>query len=92
LRIVDDHGASGLKDAAVSAPRCVGYNRAMNESPGPPPAATVNDPVCGKAVDPAITMWHLQHEGQRIYFCSLSCALRFKDAPDSFVTRSHSNP
>lgn len=49
---------------------------------------TVNDPVCGKAVDPGKTMWHIEHEGQRMYFCSLSCALRFKDSPGSFTRRS----
>jgi Cu+-exporting ATPase len=60
----------------------------MDESPGALPPATVNDPVCGKAVNPAITIWHMQHEGQRIYFCSLSCALQFKESPASFVSRT----
>jgi YHS domain-containing protein len=80
LRIVEERAASGF--------RAVGYNRTMSESQGTASAATVNDPVCGKAVDPAITMWHMQHEGQRIYFCSLSCALRFKETPDAFVRRT----
>jgi YHS domain-containing protein len=32
-------------------------------------------------------MWHIEHEGQRMYFCSLGCALRFKESPGAFVPR-----
>jgi Cu+-exporting ATPase len=46
---------------------------------------TVKDIVCGRTVNPQVTPWQMQHGDATYYFCSLSCALRFKAAPDTFV-------
>jgi YHS domain-containing protein len=49
------------------------------------------DPVCGKVVNPATSKWFIRHAHQTFYLCSLSCALRFKDAPETFTTRPASS-
>jgi YHS domain-containing protein len=50
------------------------------------PPASALDPVCGKVVNPKTSKWFIQHANQTFYLCSLSCALRFKDAPETFTT------
>ncbi len=64
----------------------------MTESVQPPAAGTVDDIVCGKLVDPSVTRWHIHHEGATFYFCSLSCALRFKDRPAEYAARVVARP
>jgi P-type Cu+ transporter len=46
----------------------------------------MKDIVCGKTVNPQVTPWQVQHGDVTYYFCSLSCALQFKAAPDTFVS------
>jgi YHS domain-containing protein len=46
---------------------------------------TVHDVVCGKTVHSQVTPWQMQHGDATYYFCSLSCALQFKAAPDTFA-------
>ncbi len=53
--------------------------------------APVKDVVCGKTVNPQATPWSVPHGDAIYYFCSLSCALQFKSAPDAFA-RSDSAP
>jgi Cu+-exporting ATPase len=40
------------------------------------------DPICGMTVDPATAAGSLEYQGQRYYFCGLSCLDRFKADPD----------
>ena len=47
----------------------------------------VPDVVCGKKVNPRSTKWHIKHGEHTFYFCTLSCALRFKDSPHAFQRR-----
>jgi YHS domain-containing protein len=59
-------------------------DRAPRDAPLP---ETVPDVVCGKRVNPRATKWHVRHGEQTFYFCTLSCALRFKGAPHAFQRR-----
>ena len=45
------------------------------------------DPVCGMTVDPASTEWHVEHAGRTYDFCSLSCALKFRESPGRWLGR-----
>ena len=47
----------------------------------------VPDVVCGKDVNPRSTKWQIKHGEHTFYFCTLSCALRFKDSPHAFQRR-----
>jgi Cu+-exporting ATPase len=49
-------------------------------------AVTVNtiDPVCGMRVDPEHAAERVEYRGQEYYFCSRSCAERFRASPDRF--------
>ena len=40
------------------------------------------DPICGMTVDPATAAGSLEYQGQRYYFCGLSCLDRFKADPE----------
>jgi len=40
------------------------------------------DPICGMTVDPATAAGSHDHQGQRYYFCGLSCLERFKADPE----------
>jgi P-type Cu+ transporter len=40
------------------------------------------DPICGMTVDPATAAGSYDHQGQRYYFCGLSCLERFKADPE----------
>ena len=45
----------------------------------------VIDTVCGMRVDPLKTEHHLDHKGQRYFFCSGSCRTRFEAEPEKFL-------
>jgi YHS domain-containing protein len=47
----------------------------------------VKDVVCGKTVQPQVTPWSIAHGDVTYYFCSLSCALQFKAAPEAFLAQ-----
>jgi YHS domain-containing protein len=47
----------------------------------------VQDVVCGKTVHPQVTPWSMRHGDVTYYFCSLSCALKFKAAPDAYLAQ-----
>jgi Cu+-exporting ATPase len=40
------------------------------------------DPICGMTVDPVTAAGSHDHQGQRYYFCGLSCLERFKANPE----------
>ncbi|WP_370647429.1 heavy metal translocating P-type ATPase [Polymorphobacter sp. PAMC 29334] len=48
-------------------------------------AATVTDPVCGMAVDPAKTAHHAEHAGQTYHFCSAGCLTKFVANPNAYL-------
>jgi Cu+-exporting ATPase len=47
-------------------------------------AKRVQDPVCKMMVDPERAADHENHKGEEIYFCSKSCATKFRASPDAY--------
>jgi len=47
--------------------------------------AEVHDPVCGMKVDPSKSAASLNHEGVTVYFCSQSCAAKFRASPEKYL-------
>jgi Cu+-exporting ATPase len=47
--------------------------------------ASATDPVCGMQVDPERAAAHVDHDGQRYYFCCPSCAARFRADPQRYL-------
>jgi Cu+-exporting ATPase len=45
----------------------------------------VLDPVCGMTISPADAVGHVDHDGQRYYFCNRSCLERFRADPTQFL-------
>jgi putative ABC transport system ATP-binding protein len=45
----------------------------------------VRDPVCGMRVDEWTSAHFIDHEGQRLHFCSTRCSERFADDPDRWL-------
>ncbi len=43
------------------------------------------DLVCGLLVGPGSATEHVQHEGQDYYFCSPSCAEKFRSDPSAYL-------
>jgi len=46
--------------------------------------ATVTDPVCGMAIDPATAVGSSRHDGEKYYFCSRGCETKFDSAPATY--------
>ena len=55
-------------------------------------AASERDPVCGMTVDPARAAATAEHAGRTYYFCSKSCAERFRADPVRFAGDGASGP
>ena len=55
-----------------------GHNQEMKQ-------AEQRDPVCGMKVDPSEAAASIEHHGATVYFCSESCAARFRAAPEKYV-------
>ncbi len=51
--------------------------------------ATVRDPVCGMAVDPAQARGRAQHQGESYYFCSPGCMHKFVSDPGKYLAVSY---
>jgi Cu+-exporting ATPase len=49
----------------------------------------VKDPVCGMDVDPRQTAFAVEHDGERVSFCSGHCRARFEADPSSFAGGTH---
>jgi Cu+-exporting ATPase len=47
--------------------------------------AEEHDPVCGMMVDPSKAAVSAEHHGVTVYFCSESCAAKFRAAPEKYV-------
>ena len=48
-------------------------------------ATTEVDPVCGMKVDPASARGPVKHDGKDYFFCSLGCAIKFKENPGQYL-------
>jgi Cu+-exporting ATPase len=44
-----------------------------------------HDPVCGMKVEPSQAAASIEHHGATVYFCSVSCAAKFRAAPAKYV-------
>jgi P-type Cu+ transporter len=53
---------------------------------------TVIDPVCGMQVDPANSAGSFEYKGTTYYFCGVRCLEKFKNDPESLLTRAQSHP
>jgi heavy metal translocating P-type ATPase len=47
--------------------------------------AVVKDPVCGMDVDPAMSEYRSEYDGQAYFFCSVNCQAKFAANPNSYV-------
>jgi Cu+-exporting ATPase len=56
----------------------LGHNREMRQT-------EEHDPVCGMMVDPSKAAVSAEHHGVTVYFCSESCAAKFRAAPEKYV-------
>jgi Cu+-exporting ATPase len=50
-------------------------------------AELVRDPVCGMMIEPQDAVSHQAYRGQTYYFCNPSCAVRFGESPNEFLTQ-----
>jgi Cu+-exporting ATPase len=55
-----------------------GHNREMKQ-------AEEHDRVCGMKVDPSEAAASIEHHGATVYFCSESCAAKFRAAPEKYM-------
>jgi len=55
-----------------------GHNQEMKQ-------AEEHDPVCGMKVEPSQAAASIEHHGATVYFCSESCAAKFRAAPEKYV-------
>src|SRR5260370_20296286 len=55
-------------------------------------SSKVIDPVCRMEVDPANSAGSFEYKGATYHFCSIRCRDKFKNDPDSFVTRATPHP
>jgi P-type Cu+ transporter len=49
-------------------------------------AKIAKDPICGMTVDPQRAAATIEYEGHPYYFCSKSCAAKFQQNPQKFLT------
>src|ERR1700730_10200363 len=47
--------------------------------------AEFRDPVCGMSVIPERAAAVVEHDGRRFYFCSKSCAEKFRQSPQQYL-------
>src|SRR5215207_2118721 len=50
------------------------------------------DPVCGMSVDPDHAAGSFEYQGNTYYFCSTHCLHRFRENPESFLTKAAPQP
>ena len=60
----------------------------MSKRPDPTrtAATAVKDPVCGMDVDPSVSEYSSEHDGQTYFFCSGHCQAKFDAAPQTYVS------
>jgi P-type Cu+ transporter len=57
-----------------------GHHHHPADAPG-----TVQDPVCGMSVDPAVVRHRTDYAGDRYFFCSANCREKFTDEPARYI-------
>src|SRR5215218_7579169 len=50
------------------------------------------DPVCGMTVDPEHAAGSFEYQGNTYYLCSTHCVHRFRENPESFLTKAAPQP
>jgi len=60
--------------------------------PRDPQPTAVRDPVCGMAVDPALSLHHTEYQGHLYHFCGNRCRERFLAEPARYLTSSVPQP
>ena len=50
--------------------------------------ASVRDPVCGMAVDPATSRYRFDYSGETFHFCSAGCRTKFAADPQKYLANS----
>ncbi len=55
-------------------------------------SSQVVDPVCGMQVDPARSAGSFEYKGATYHFCGVRCLEKFKNDPESFLTRAAPHP
>src|SRR5215216_1986655 len=53
---------------------------------------TALDPVCGMTVNPETAAGSFEYQGKTYYFCSTHCLHRFRENPESFLTKAAAPP
>lgn len=77
--------------------RCKWYNQGwestslwrhlVSATQGSSDATTVRDPVCGMVIKISDAAETIEHAGQKYYFCSKSCAAKFRADPNRYAKR-----
>jgi xanthine dehydrogenase accessory factor len=83
-RTPEEVALSILADVVARRPR-PSARPAGEQSPSTSPAATARDPVCGMTVAAAESSLHLDHDGQRHYFCGTGCLRAFAAEPARYA-------
>jgi YHS domain-containing protein len=55
-------------------------------------SSKVIDPVCGMQVDPAKSAGSFEYKGTTYHFCGIRCLEKFKNDPESFLSRAAVKP
>lgn len=58
----------------------------MNKHTEDAATTVVKDPVCGMDVDPSVSEYRSDHDGETYFFCSGHCQAKFEAAPESYVS------
>jgi xanthine dehydrogenase accessory factor len=82
-RTPQEVAVSILADIVARRPRLTA--RPVTESVGEASPATATDPVCGMTVLAAEASLHLDHDGQRRYFCGTGCLRAFAAEPARYT-------
>lgn len=43
------------------------------------------DPVCGMKIEEGRTEWKTDYAGEKYYFCSVDCRIRFEENPGAYI-------
>lgn len=79
------------KDLAAAVPAVAGA-AGTRRGESAPAVSTAIDPVCGMTVAAVESSLHLDHEGERFYFCGPGCLRAFSANPVGFGTAVAADP
>jgi xanthine dehydrogenase accessory factor len=81
-------GASQEEIAVLTLGEIITMRRHRGQGAARDEVATVafaTDPVCGMTVDVATAMYHSEHGGHEVYFCSAGCKVEFEREPEKYL-------